>query len=377
MSSLVNESIQLVAFAAPFPPDYGGVMDVYFKISALKEIGVNVHLHAFTYKQHQPSVELNRICASVQYYPRMITAHYMKGWPYVVATRYNTNLLKNVLQIGYPVLLEALHTSWLIPHLREAKIQHALRLHNVEWMYYRFLAEQEASFTKRRYFIEESARLKNFEKVLSKSKVFTLSALDTRYIEHEYPMAKVTEIMPFHTQAKMDVHLGKGDFAIFHGNLSVNENELAALWLIQEVFSQSAYPLVIAGKDPSEKLVRAVSAYRHIRLVANPDESVMQQLLHQAHVHVLPNRQPTGMKLKWANAMHTARFIIAHPDMSNKGNPIAGVYCATQPQDYIQCLETLKNKVCDSSIIENRVAMLGKNWDNISNAGKLLEGLLG
>ncbi len=37
--------LHIIAFDIPFPPDYGGVIDVYYKIKTLSEAGVRIHLH--------------------------------------------------------------------------------------------------------------------------------------------------------------------------------------------------------------------------------------------------------------------------------------------------------------------------------------------
>ncbi|MBL0146692.1 MAG: hypothetical protein IPP48_14100 [Chitinophagaceae bacterium] len=49
---------------------------------------------------------------------------------------------------------------------------------------------------------------------------------------------------------------GVGSYCLYQGNLSVNENEKAVSWLLQNVFSKTTVPFIIAGKNPSKKLVR-------------------------------------------------------------------------------------------------------------------------
>ncbi len=39
--------INIVSFNNPFPPKYGGIIDVYYKIEALYKIGYQIHLHCF------------------------------------------------------------------------------------------------------------------------------------------------------------------------------------------------------------------------------------------------------------------------------------------------------------------------------------------
>jgi hypothetical protein len=41
---------------------------------------------------------------------------------------------------------------------------------------------------------------------------------------------------------------GKGEYILFHGNLSVPENEKALLYLVKNVLSRLTYHVVIAGK---------------------------------------------------------------------------------------------------------------------------------
>lgn len=376
MKNWEGKELQMVSFASPYPPDYGGVIDVFYKIKTLTALGVKIHLHTYAYDQHQPSPVLNQYCASVQYYPRSINSKYLQGMPYIVSSRFNKSLINNVLSKNIPVLLEGLHTAFLLPFLREKNIVHALRLHNVEWLYYRLLAESELSLVKRRYFIEESRRLKDYEQILNKATLITLSARDTKYAEHNFSASKVLEVLPFHEFEGLDVLNGKGDYAIFHGNLSVNENEKAALWLVNEVFSKINFPLVIAGKNPSEKLQRACNVYNHIKLINSPENVKMKALLQNAHVHLLPNSQPTGMKLKWVHALQTARFIVAHPDIAQGFEGKAGIYSALDAKTYIQNITNIQQHIFDSAERTERKEIMGKSWDNVENAEALLKTLI-
>ena len=43
-------TLHVVSFQVPFPADYGGVIEVFYKLRALKQAGVDVILHCFCYK---------------------------------------------------------------------------------------------------------------------------------------------------------------------------------------------------------------------------------------------------------------------------------------------------------------------------------------
>ena len=61
--------LHVVAFDIPYPPDYGGVIDVYYKLIALQKKGIKISLHCYEYgRQHRE--ELTKICSEVFYYPR-------------------------------------------------------------------------------------------------------------------------------------------------------------------------------------------------------------------------------------------------------------------------------------------------------------------
>ena len=59
-----GKHLHIVSFNVPYPPDYGGVIDVFYKIKALSELGIKIHLHCFTYGREE-SKELNDICEEV------------------------------------------------------------------------------------------------------------------------------------------------------------------------------------------------------------------------------------------------------------------------------------------------------------------------
>ncbi|MCZ2394323.1 MAG: hypothetical protein LC105_10725 [Chitinophagales bacterium] len=372
MSSYNSKEIQIVAFASPYPANYGGVIDVYYRLKTFFEMGVKVHLHAYIYEEHQPSSELEKLCASVQYYKRENTYKYLQNWPYILASRYNKLLISNVLKIGKPILLEGLHTCFLVDVLKAHQIPFAIRMHNIEWKYYSFLAELEPSFVKKKYFLEEARRLKKFEECIQSTNIIAISYKDELYLKEKYPSSTIQAIMPFHDFNILNIIEGKGSYAIFHGNLSINENEKAAIDLVEKVFLNIDFPLIVAGKNPTKRVIHAANAFVHTTLEANPTESRMVSLMTHAHIHVLPNRQPTGMKIKWVNALYTARFIIVHPEIFSDTIEEAGIYTFTTFQEIQQLIEKLKEVPFTKEMLENRKKMIFNQFNNAQNASKIL-----
>ena len=107
------EHLHIVCLDVPYPPDYGGVFDLFYKIKTLYELGIKIRLHCFDYgRGEQP--ELNKYCEEVIYYNRVKGLLQLPvSLPYMVTSRANKSLLKNLLKDDHPVLLEGclLYTS--------------------------------------------------------------------------------------------------------------------------------------------------------------------------------------------------------------------------------------------------------------------------
>ena len=141
-----------MSFDVPYPPNYGGAVDVFYKIIALHKLGVKIHLHCFEYGRGKQK-ELNKYCESVTYYQRdKSKAKLLSKLPFVVATRKNEKLLKNLNKNEYPILIEGLHNCWFLDELKPSKRFVAVRTHNVEHDYYRGLAKVEKSLFKKQFF---------------------------------------------------------------------------------------------------------------------------------------------------------------------------------------------------------------------------------
>ena len=54
----MDKNLHVISFDIPWPVNYGGVIDVFYKITALAGLGVKIHLHCFEYGRKE-SKELN------------------------------------------------------------------------------------------------------------------------------------------------------------------------------------------------------------------------------------------------------------------------------------------------------------------------------
>jgi hypothetical protein len=310
----VLKHIHIVSFDVPFPPSYGGVIDVFFKVKALSEAGVKVHLHCFQYGR-VASGELERFCESVHYYPRKKSPFLLlSSLPYIIVSRTSDGLLKKLLNDDHPILFEGLHCCYYLDDVRLKGRKLFVRTHNIEHDYYLNLAKVERSFTKRSYFKREAKKLERFEKrIANASKVLAISPKDTAELSQRY---KNVMLLPaFHGYEKVRIDEGKGEYALYHGNLEVGENNEGALFLVNEVFSNINAPLIIAGKNPSAELVEAVSKHPNITMKKDISTSEIHSLIRNAQINVLPTFQATGIKLKLLAALYNGRHCIVNTPM--------------------------------------------------------------
>ena len=65
----MDKHLHIVCHDVPWPVDHGGYADLFYKIIALYNSGIKIHLHCFTSGRGKAE-ELNKYCYSVNYYKR-------------------------------------------------------------------------------------------------------------------------------------------------------------------------------------------------------------------------------------------------------------------------------------------------------------------
>ena len=93
----MEKHLHIIALNVPYPADYGGVYDLFYKLPALQNEGVKIHLHCFV-KDRDEQPELNKYCEEVFYYKRDLSAKKLfSKLPYIVASRYDEELTQRLL----------------------------------------------------------------------------------------------------------------------------------------------------------------------------------------------------------------------------------------------------------------------------------------
>ena len=364
--------MHIVCFDVPYPPYYGGVIDVFNRIRALHQQQVKIHLHCFEYGRGQQE-ELNKYCEEVNYYKRKVVGKIASGLPYIVRSRSNENLLRNLLKDNYPVLMEGIHCTYFLysGELRNRTV--IVRPHNVEYLYYRALAKSEDTFYKKTYFILESRLLKKYErKIARQTMLLCTTKQDKLTCEKEFNAEHIEYMPAFIPYHAVNSKEGKGNFCLYHGNLSVSENEKAAIWLAG-IFLHLDIPLIIAGKQPSEKLKRSVADNSNVSVLIDPTDEVMNDIVSNAHINILPSFNVTGIKIKLLNALFNGRFCLVNT------NTVAGTdlgsLCsiADDPGEMRDEINRLIQTPFTSAEIAERKKVLEKEYNNELNAKQLMK----
>jgi len=304
----------MVSFNIPFPADYGGVIDIYFKLKALSQAGIRIILHCFEYGRSH-SKELEDLCFKVYYYPRHKGLKYLfDSDPYIVATRSSNSMPNNILRDSFPVLFEGLHTTGMLRACAEANKRTFVRTHNIEHEYYKGLAGSTKDPFQKLFFATEAGKLKRYEKILRHADhILSIARHEADYFRSAY--GKATFIPAFHRFEELSSAPGSGSYILFHGNLSVAENSEMFLRLAAKHLSGIPFQVIVAGKGPLPRFRKKLVRYPQIVLVADPTDAELDRLISQAHVNLLFTRQATGIKLKLLHALYVGRHCLVNREM--------------------------------------------------------------
>lgn len=372
-----NHALHVVSFDIPYPPDYGGVVDVFYKIKYLHQAGFEIILHCFQYNNKPIADELEKYCKKVYYYRRDTSfGKHIHLLPYTVTSRINKELLHNLIKDNYPILFETLHTAYFINHPLLKNRKKILRLSNIEHHYYYHLFLSEKNVFRKLYFFIESIKLYFYEKQAFPNAdiILPVTQNDVNYINKYYAQANTYLIPSFHPFNNISVWKGKGEYLLYHGNLSIPENYRAAEYLLENIAHHISIPIIIAGKNPPAFLIKKSQKYKHVQLVANPDENEMKQLIQNAHIVWLFTHQDTGLKLKLIHSLFTARFIVCNSKMI-AGTPLknnSSFYIKDTPTEMINTIQVLCQNEFDDEHLHQRKQLI-KWFDNIEQIGKLRE----
>ena len=366
-----DKRLHIISFDNPWPPDYGGAIDVFHRIRILSENGVRIVLHAFVYGR-RPAEELNSYCEKIYWYKRKRWVNPFSVTPYIVITRQHPELLKNLMEDSAPVLFEGLHTCSLLGHKLLQDRVRIVRMHNIEHRYYHYLACNDPNLIRKAWFEAESVRLKRFEKILSNaSAIIAISENDRRELAERFP--RTVMIGPFHGNESVSAVTGKGSYALYHGKLSVAENYRAAAYLAGRVFSHTDYPLVIAGSQPPGRLKRLVRKSKNIELLQNPTPKELDNLIREAHINILPAFQPTGAKLKLINALFRGRYIIVNRWMVTGSGYEGLCSIADSDSEMINLINSLRSLPFGIEQMNERKKGLTQPSSSMKDINKLLD----
>lgn len=373
----MNRSLHIVCLDVPWPADYGGAIDMMNRIIALKKLGISIHLHYFSYNERGNPNELNQYCDKISVYERK-KGH--KGisarLPYIVASRINAELAANLNKDDAPVLLEGLHCTGVLPDLDLSRRNVVVRMHNEESIYYRELARSTPSLFRKFYFLRESRLIRSYNRQLPHDCTYAcITEGDRELLAGTYHLPGTVLLPAFPSWQEVSGITGAGNLCLYHGNLSVPENEAAATWLLRHVFSVIQKPFVIAGKKPSRKLRKLAHLYQHTCLVADPTDAELNDLIRKAHINLLPsfNKHSTGLRLKLLHTLFEGRHCVVNEPMVRGSGLEAACHIAGTARAFASVITQLYQQPFTEEEIRLRKTLLETAYNNERNARQLIQ----
>jgi glycosyltransferase involved in cell wall biosynthesis len=322
----------------PYPPTNGGRSDVWCRLKAFKENGVELQL-IFWQSDLYESVSAEQtevmnsvvsdliICPITFDLPTLFRRlWHLRKYSSQVASRI---LLKELLELVIvrvtnfrpdAIWLDNIYGGVLAQEL-STKLRKPLfiRSHNIEHYYFKQLIAAEQNFSNKFKLFLTSLHLKNFEfKLLQESNAFYDISIDDLSFWRNQGLRNGRWLPPFVSKSVEDLHRIQNEVDIkfdvgFLGNLNTPNNVEGVRWFITKILPLliAVVPdikIVIGGSNPEPTIKNICIENRNITLIENPECA----FTFYASVSVLinPILKGSGVKVKSVEMLFTDRPIV-------------------------------------------------------------------
>jgi glycosyltransferase involved in cell wall biosynthesis len=362
--------ISLICFNFPYPPFDGGKIDVWRRIKALAQCGVN--LQVISWIKDPPEAEE---LAEIQKYTQQIYLIPFKRTPIALARRFidlffyplevtsrivrgkELNALLAQVQAFAPdvIFLDGIHGGVVATYLsKKLNVPIVTRSHNIEHLYQQRLLASTQGWNKFRKQLSLT-NLKNYEKTLLKNSIrfYDISANDLEYWQKNQgltngrclpPLIDIAENNPSHRGKEKPTH----DFTydvVFLGNLYSENNVAGVIWFLTEVLpkisqqlknsqaekaiaqinsltptspetkpSDASFPAIkvlIAGSSPTSQIKQLCNNIKGVELKVNLPSSA--QVYDSGRVLINPVSAGSGVSIKSIEMLASGRPIVSTP----------------------------------------------------------------
>jgi len=364
-----EKSLHIVSFDTPFPPKYGGAIEVFYKVKALHDIGYKIYLHCFVNSIPTENSKLEGIVSELYFYKNTYNPFYLfSRIPFSVISRNDKSLLQNLQKNEAPILYEGLKTAYFSDDKSLKNRIKILRLHNLEQDYFFGISKSENNWIKKFLYFLEGKKYQDYEKKLQTfDRILALSKFENDYINQKFGNSSYIPV--FHGNETVEITKGFGKYAFYHGDLKTADNRKVAKYLI-EVFKEiENYRLIIASGSNENFIRKNIGNATNIEFVYLENFEKLKQLLKDAHINVILSFQKSGTKLKLVNSLFRSRFCIINENIMD--DEIVADFCVkiASKEELISKINLLKTQPYVDS--ENKKSALENYLNDKVNAQKI------
>jgi hypothetical protein len=299
LNNMSEKTLHVITFDIPYPPNYGALVDIYYKLRSFKKQGIKLILHCY-YDEKKDISRLKDLCSEIYLYKRK-KFNFLNLLPFGVSSRISHQLIQNLKKDAHPILIEGIHSTGFLLRLFKIDRKIALRSHNVQHEYYEELAQYSNSFFKKLYYKVEANRFRRYEKRIAKkiNYVFPVSHKDQLHLKEVFINSEISYASAFYND-NVQVCSPK-NYILLQGNFEVEENKEAADYLLQKIVPLCTdQNFVIAGLNAASYIKNPP---KNVTVVSSPNKRQMYLLNDEAKASIVYSNLNAGVKLKILNSL--------------------------------------------------------------------------
>lgn len=350
--------ILVVSGFFPYPPVFGGAIDVWERIKGLNALGCTVDLMV-TDKLNPEQHQLELLKGYIRHFFFVRRKNHISqmfgNLPLQLLSR--KNLSEVEVHQSYDLIILESEFCW--PVILNKSITYkkvVVRVHNIESHYFKMLGKSSASLKEKIYYKIEAAKIRKLSSIVfSKAdRLWFISKDDLKSVN----LPHKSIFMPFPINEEfVEPDIKAGNNVVFMGSLFMQNNLFGLDWYLKNVHPKlietiADYHFYIIGslKEKDDAILTKYGKLPHVSLVINTP--CLKTFYHRAQVFINPMLHGSGVKVKSVNALVNGVPLVS------TGIGVEGIGLTDEMYFHAENVQTFKEQILN--VLENRTVAIEK-----------------